>query len=380
MGYWKRLVAFHQNDHKKFPTGEEGFKAINFLRFFFEKMGCNNLSPNHPLHNRLGVGFEPNYLWLVQYAKKLQKASQFSGFEQIAKRLVNPRTYLASQNEIEVALKLHLDGLDVSFPCLGSEHTPDLILRLGNEITRIEVSSLNPSDEEMRFQLLRDLVARLSFSFEMTSGGFFSRIPSVKAIKEIENQLAALIEESKKLHKMEKLTLKGIATIYLASNDLADQIPDDCRRSFQFVGPSAPKPIEHQIRQKIENKSEQLFNDDESGILFLYTQMINRENVFQLFKSDMDNIVAILASYPRVLGLVLTVPHLGLEVVSGSKPIGLTNEFKGNKILLECEAGAYQYESIIVWKNLHAKSSFPNVIICALKNYASNLSKLRLVS
>lgn len=378
MGYWNKIVDFHQRVYKDSSTGEEGFKAVSFLRSFFEKMGCNSLPPDHPLHNRLGVGFEPNYLWLVQYAKKIQKVSFLSGFEQIAKRLVNPKTYLAAHNEIEVALKLHLEGLNVSFHRFDSQPTPDLFLKLRNDITRIEVSSINPSDEETRFQLLRDLIIRINFSREVASGGFVSRIPTRETIQNIENQVMELIDRAKKLHEVQKLNFKGVATIYLAPDDLVDQIPADCRRSFQFVSPPNRKPIENQIQQKIGKKSRQLFKDKESGLLFLYTQMIDREKVFQLFKNDMDDVIAILASYPKLLGVILIVPHLGMEVVSAIQSISLKNESTENKILLECEAGKYQYESIIVWKNLHGDNDFPEEIISALKNYSSNLTNLEL--
>jgi len=376
MGYWNNIVGFHERMYEDSSSSEEGLKAVSFLRTFFRKRGCESLPPDHPLHNRLGVVFEPNYLWLVQYAKKIQKASFLSGFEQVARRLVNPRTYLAAHNEIDVALKLHLEGLNVTFSSVGSQPTPDLILKSDNDITRIEVSSLNPPDEETRFQLLRDLIINLNFSREVASGGFVSKIPSRKIIEKIANMVKESIDRSKGEHKVVKLNLKGVATIYLAPNDLVNQIPADCRRSFYFVVPPNRKPIETQIQQKIERKSKQLFEDNESGLLFLYTQMIGRKKVFQLFKNDMDDIVAMLASYPKLLGLVLTVPHLGMEVISTSRSDTLQSSYKENKILLECEAGKYQYERIIVWKNLHADHSFPKEILRALKNYSSNLSNL----
>lgn len=74
MGYWKLIVSFHKLGIKQFPSGKEGLKAVKFLRTFFEKRGCESLPRDHPLHNRLGVGAEPNYLWLIQYMKKIQRA------------------------------------------------------------------------------------------------------------------------------------------------------------------------------------------------------------------------------------------------------------------------------------------------------------------
>ena len=376
MGYWDNIVNFHQRFYDDHPIVEEGFKAVKFLRTFFEKRGCESLSRNHPLHNRLGVGAEPNYLWLEQFAKKIQKVSSLSKFDPIAQRLVYPETFLAAFNEIEIGLKLYLEGLNVSFLNLDSEHTPDLILRLDNTLTRIEVSSLNPPDQETRFHRFLDMLIYFQMSREVVSGGYVNRIPSPNKLETIVNQVNEAINRAKETHKVEKVNSKGIVTIYVAPNDLVDQLPADCRGSFHFVGPPKPKPIENQIQQKIQKKSEQLFGENESGILFLYTLMINRKEVFQLFKTDMDDIIAILASYPKLLGLVLTVPHYEIGVVSMSKPVTLKSEYKKNKILLESEAGQYQSESIIIWKNLHANFDFPDKIINALKNYSSNLSNL----
>ena len=308
--------------------------------------------------------------------KKIQKASHFSGFNLIAKRLIDPKEYLASDNEIEVALKLHLEGLNVSFLSPDSQHTPDLILRLDNYTTRIEVSSLNPPEEETLVQRLFDHIFALTTQQRVVSGGFVSKVPSPKKVEEVINRVKESIARVKETGKMEKLNVKGVGTVYIAPNDLVDQIPADCRGRFHFVGPPKRKPIENQIQQKIEKKSKQLFGDNESGLLFLYTLMIDREEVSELFKNDMDDVIAILASYPKLLGLVLTVPHNEIGVVSGSNLAKLKREYKENKIFLECEAGKYQYESIIIWKNLHAEGSFPEKIFRALNNYSSNLSNL----
>lgn len=90
----------------------------------------------------------------------------------------------------------------------------------------------------------------------------------------------------------------------------------------------------------------------------------------------MDDIAATLATYPRLLGLVLTVPHLGMAVTSALRSDALQNSYKKNKVFLESESGKYQYESIVLWKNLYADRKFPKEILHALKNYPSNLTNL----
>ena len=253
MGYWKTIIDFHERGYEKYPTGEEGLKAVKFLRPFFEKRGCNSLPREHSLLNRLGVGAEPNYLWLTQYMKKIQRASSLSGFEQVAKRLVNSKQYLTANYEIEVALKLNLEGLNVSFLSVGSQSTPDLRLRLNNSTTRIEVSSLNPPDQETQYHMFLNKIIQLHFSLEVVLGGYVTRIPSTEKMETFVNKVKEAIDSSKEAHKVEKLNFKGIATIYIAPHDLIGQLPADCRGSFHFFGPPKRKPIELQIQQKIEN-------------------------------------------------------------------------------------------------------------------------------
>jgi len=376
MRYWEWVVKSHEKMSKDFPTGEEGFKAVLFLRSFFEHIGCEVIPRDHPFQNRLSVGMEPNYQWLVQYTRKLLTASSIKGFKSVAKRLANPREYLAAHNEIDVALKLYLQKLDVTFSERSSEPKPDLIVDIGRDMIGVEVTSLNPPDEEMRVQMLVSQIITSSFLKEATTGGFVSKVPSSFAkIQEIIDQLNKAIDQAKESRKVEKLNFEGVATIYVAPRDMADQIPEDCRNSYRYVQ-THRKPVEEQISKKIREKSKQIFPYSDAGLLFLYTEMIDKQAIFQLFERGMDDVEVVLASYPKLLGLVLTVPHLGIHVVSAVKSDDLRKGFKDSKAFLESEAGVYQYESSIIWKNVHANQIFPEDILHALENYSSNLTNL----
>lgn len=375
MKYWDWVARSHEGMSRDFPNGEEDYRAVCFIRSFFERIGIGELPRNHPLHNRLSIGMAPNYSWLVQYARKLLTASQLSGFEEIARRFADPREYLAANAETEVALKMYLEGLDVSFSRVTSQPTCDLIVNLGSEVIRIEVTSLNPPDEEMRVQTLVNQVNTLGFMKEVATGGFVSRVPSPKILEDVLKQVNRAIDEVKDSRKVKKFNYEGVATVYLAPHDMVDQMPVDCRRTFRFNQPPR-KSIEEQINRKIEKKNKQLRHHNELGILFLYTQMIDRQFVSKLFDQPMDDVEVTLASYPKLLGLVLTVPHLGIEVASAVKAEDLKKEYRGSKLFLETEAGFYQYESSLLWKNLHADRGFPEKLVHALENYSLNLSKL----
>jgi len=377
MGYWDRTIRFHERASKDIPSGKEGTSAVRFLRAFFEQRGYDSLDINHPLNNRLRVIFHHNCLWLMQYAQKLFEVSSLSGFDDhVAKRLGISSEYLNANNEIEVALKLHLEGLPVSFTRDRALSTPDLITRINNKTIRVEVSSFQPSDEETLIQNLYDNIILSCIPNGITWCGFVNRIPSRNKLIEILKQVKETINLVKETNKVERLYFEGIATIILAPNNLSNQMPEDCRGNFSFKGPPT-RNIEEKIQRKIKDKSKQLFNFDEPVVLYLYTQMINRQVISNLFLKEMDEISFILATYPKLSGLILTVPHQRIEVPSALKADSLQKSYYKNKSFLEYDAGFYQYESTVIWMNQYAKQQFPTEIQHALDRYPENLTKLK---
>jgi hypothetical protein len=372
MKYWEAIEKSQERMARDFPNGKEGMKAVHVIRSFFEQIGTEQLSQYHPLTNRLRIGYEPNYSWLVHYARKLLTAKQLLGFEGVAKRFSDPKEYLAANAETETALKLYLSGLDVSFCRQTRQPVCDLGVKLDNTFVGVEVTSLNPSDEELLVDTLVSQVNVLGFTSDIAAGGFVSRVKSAQVLEEVLSQVKQAIEEVKVSGKIKKLNYKGVATIYLAPESMVDQMPADCRRQFAYSHPSRLS-IEDQIKRKIAGKDRQLQNG--LGILFINTRMIDRESLSKLFDQS-TSVDITLASYPMLLGLVLTVPHLGIEVVSGQTIEHLEKRSSDNKVFLETEVGPFQYESSLLWKNLHADLAFPAEFTQALMDYSSNLNAL----
>ena len=375
MGYWNGVLRFHENISKDYSNGE-GLRAVRFLKHFFEELGCAGFPLDHPLNNRLLFGAEVNYQWLIQYAKKLHTASSLSGFEEIATRLTDQRTFLNANNEIEVALKFHLAGLDASFvPTDYNHQTPDILLKINKNEYHVEVSSLNPPDQESLMWMFHPQLVSLTFSKGFVSGGLINRIPNKKVLTEIVNQVKEKTEQIKITNEYVKLSFPGYATIYIAPRDKMSEIPEGCRGMYTFAQPPR-RSIEGKIRRKIIGKHVQIFSSGKPVFLFLYTQTIDAKMLHEYFNKIADNVEVILASYPALLGLVLTVPHLRLGVVSSLSSDSLKRETKNNKVFLESEVGKYQYESSIIWKNLHADQTFPSEILYAMENISSNSNKL----
>jgi hypothetical protein len=375
MEFWNRVIDFHQKNTNKFPSGERGLSAIRFLVSLFMKYGCDSLPNTHPLFNKFFFGAEFHYHWLIQYAKKLQIASTISGFSEIAPRFSNSKTFLSANNEIEVALKFHLDGLDASFiPTTKSERTPDILLKINNKKYNAEVSSLNPPDQETLMWTFHSQLSQLTIGKGLVTGGFINIIPDHNVLARIINRVKEKIDEIQVTNEAGRINEPRYATIYIAPRDNIESIPKDCRGMFRIAQPYR-RTTQEKIEWKIKEKYDQLFSSDYPSLLYLYSQIIDKEKLYNLFDNVVDNMEVILPSYSKLIGLVLTVPHLGFEVLSGMTSLS-TMEKKEEKTYLESEIGKGQYESSLIWKNVHSDYLFPVEIGDAIEKYSSNVKKI----
>jgi hypothetical protein len=122
------------------------------------------------------------------------------------------------------------------------------------------------------------------------------------------------IDEIQVTNEAGKINEPKYATIYIAPREKKEEIPEGWRGTFQFAHPY-PRTTEEKIEWKIKEKYDQLFSSDIPVFLFLYSQTLEHENLYNFFDNVVDNMEVILSSYSKMMGLVLTVPHLGFEVI-----------------------------------------------------------------
>jgi len=375
MDYWENITSNHADMSKEFPSGKEGMKAVQYLASFFKQHGCNELTTDHPLMNRLSVGSEPNYRWLIQYSRKLITASLIDGFHSVAKRFSNPSEYLSAHNEMEVALKLHLGGLKVAFSQIEKTAKPDLYVMKNGYKTNVEVTSLNPPEEERLIHTLYSGILVFTSHPKIIAGGLIAGAPSDKERGIIIEEVKKAREDVIQLGVTRSIRFPGIATIYLAPRDNAEKIPEECRDAFSIIQPNR-RAIEDLTVRKMKDKYDQVAADSGAGLLYIYTEMADRQKLLSLFETDPNSVDLALATYPQLQGLVLTVPHRGIHVVSAVKSSGSEVKRRGNNVFFESSPGEYQGESTIMWVNSHAAKYLPEYIKQAIENYSSNLRKL----
>ena len=375
MTSWDRIIEIHQNMTQDYPSGERGFSAIRFLVNFFVKNGCDRIPNRHPLTSKFFLGAEFNYQWLIQYALKIEIANSIPGFSEIAPRITNPKTFLNANSEMEVALKFHLADLKTSFiPTDFKKKTPDIRLEIKDTEYTVEISSLNPPDHEGFMWSLHSGLSQLTIGNGLTAGGFINKIPNPKVQEKILSQVKKNIAEIHETKEAVKISEPGFATIYIAPQEKIEDIPSGSRGIFRIAQSYRRTTIE-KIERKLHNKYGQLFSSDNPTLLYLYSYALENESLYMLFENVVDNMEVVLPSYPKLLGVVLTVPHLGFEVISGMIS-SIHTEKKENKVYFESEIGKGQYESSLLWKNFHSDFLFPFEIEDAIKTYSDNIGKL----
>ena len=184
MKFWDSICEFHELCVRDNPAYDRGLVAIRHIRSMLEANWSPEPAARHPLIQRLGWASVQNNAWLDLFARKLTAAARIPGFSAVCPRLGHPAEYLSALAEVEVALKLSLSGCDVSFVPRSDDRTPDLLATPGTVPLNVEVTYLNPPDQEQRIQQFFSAIITLGMTSNVSAGGLISRAPGPKELVE----------------------------------------------------------------------------------------------------------------------------------------------------------------------------------------------------
>lgn len=369
MTFWDNMLRFHELAKKDFPDAGGGRRAVRHISSVLGPIWKDELTGQHPLRSRIGWAGARNYEWLEQYARKLHTATSIPGFDAVLARLGHPDEYVGAFAEIEVALKLHLYGLEVSFVPTEADASPDLTVNIGRTAFNVEVTSLNPPDEESRVTDLLSIITAAQIRKAVT-GGYISRAPRQDELEKLAVSVVQAIDRAYTEHSVEKVNVPGLALIYAAHRDLAMSLPEDCRGSFRFIQPY-PRSIEERLGRILRNKAKQTISGDRPGLLVVYARMIGLEGATNLFEDPRDDIGAVIPSFPKLAGLVVTAPLTGVGLPDeGEKRV------EGDRTLVYLKSSIDEFEATVIWRNPHADLAMPSVLLEAFDDYSVRLGNL----
>ncbi len=365
--FWEWMLQFHESAHKDYLNGKEGFEAVRYLRDLLEPVWQASLS-DHPLRNLIGMASQRSYERIQYYALKLHAATGLSGFESLRGRLGHPREYLAAMHEIEIALRLWLEGYEVRFLSPSAEPSPDLLVESDDERFTVEVGSLNRPDEEVRMNEVFDRIWLPSIMKAVLGGVIIGAPLSARKANELVSQVQIAIGSATRDHEVVTVNIPGVATVYVAPRDLASSLPDEFRGSFRFI-PPYERRAEERIARRLGEKAKQVLEGP--GFVALYDNLLGSESLRELLEGPRDDITAVLASFPQILGLMVVTP---LHLVHD--PQEEHERLDDHRTRIVIEVGVDEWEMVGIWENRYANHGFPSGLTSAITNYSRRLASL----
>ena len=371
MIFWDSICSFHEARVRDNLTDDSGLRAVKLIRLMLESDWSVESAARHPLTYRLGWASSENNAWLDLYSRKLKAASRIPGFSIVGARLGRPADYLAAFSELEVALKLSLSGHNVSFVPRSDNPTPDLIAFSESSAPfNVEITSLNRPDQERQIQQLFMGIVHEGLRCGLSTGGTISRAPNRDQLANFILRVKQEADKAKAEHKMFRVNMPGVSTVYLAPPDLAESIPEDSRHVFRMVQPRRWS-TEEQIGRKLKDKADALAMAGRPGVLVIYSWMVDREEIMRLFQNPGDDVGPSLASYPGVSGLVLTG-----SVSDGTLNADPPTQHNKHRVMVNRRSSTDERELSVIWRNPHADEPLPDTVIEALEAYPDHVFAL----
>ena len=370
MSFWELMLRFHEHVHEDYPNGKEGLEAVRYLRNLLEPVWHAD-PPDHPLRNRISMASQGSYERIQQYARKLFAASEIPGFGGLPVRLGHPNEHLGAMHEIEAALRLRLEGYEVSFLETSSEgQSPDLLVQSDDGRFTVEVGSLNRPDEEGRINDVFSRILGVSLRRAVLGGVIIGAPLSARKAGELVSSVETAIAAAIQAHEVVKVNIPGLASIYVAPRDLASSLPEEFRSSFRLI-PPYERRAEERVARRLGEKAKQVLQLKDPGLVVLYDNLLGSESLQELLESPKDDIAAVLTSFPQILGLMVVTP---LHLVHDPKQEH--QRLDDHRTRVVTEIGIDEWEMVGIWENLHADHGFPPDLISAITNYPRRLASL----
>ena len=105
--------------------------------------------------------------------------------------------------------------------------------------------------------------------------------------------------------------------------------------------------------------------------MVVYARTIGLEGATNPFEDLRDEIGAVIPSFPKLTGLIVTAPLTGVGV-----PEGEQKRVEGDRTLLYSKPTVDEFEATVIWRNPHADVPMSEEVLGAFANYSSKLEDL----
>jgi hypothetical protein len=377
---WNSIIHYHDKISKDFPSGKAGLEAIQTIRSI---MGSRwkpqtpriafEYHPGQSLWNRFWIGYEPNYRWLIHFARKLNVIVEIPSHEQVLDQLRSPEKYWSVLTEIDLTLKLKLSGIACKYDFQRGEPTPDVVAEIAGEKTDIEITSLNLPEEDTIGMDALSLVSMIAVSAKCASGGMWGRVPKRWELKRIRTKILAGVGEANEGRKLVEVNEPGILHCYIAPSDLAPQMKIPWYWGSFVMRTRSSTKKKDRFARAIEEKAKHQLSRGKPSVLVVYDRFSSPDEA-RGFVNEKELELSV-GVFEKLAGVVLVCPFVTTLMTGELFPTKeLTRE---NRSLVEYTLPDNEAEICTIWRHpLQKHRSVIESFIHCLSRFPAKLTDL----
>jgi hypothetical protein len=377
---WDEVLQFHETACKNIPNGKAGLIAIKTIRRILgakwtpPKPGISfEYSPWMGIHNRFWHAYEPNYRWLIHFARKLEGLTRIPGNERVIDRFHVPEEYPSLIGEMDFGLKVSLSKISCSYDFEKGKPTPDLIATIGNEQVDIEITSLNRPREDVVGMEALDWVPRTVIEAKCVSGGIWGRVPTNVQFERVKKKVLAGIKKAKAKRTLVEVNEPGVLLCNIVLEEIAGKASSPWPLG-NFVIRNRSVSKKDRLARTIENKAKAQLSRGHPSVLVVYDRFSSPDEA-RGFLGEKEIELSV-GAFSNLAGVILVSPFntfYGAENFSGSPQV-VTKE---NRTLVECSLPDNEAEISTIWGHpwQRHRSAVEALVQCLL-DFPRNLVQL----
>ena len=328
----------------------------------------------HPLSYRFwGYSAEGNYRWFSNFGKFLEVGSTISGSERVIHHLGNSTEYLRALAELDFGVRLLLSGIKCEFVPTKSSPTPDLIFHSGSIVSHVEITSLNPPEQERAEleaitwlnmeQINNDLVGGGKLYWD-NPGTFRLDLDKIKQVAK------DAISETLTTRTVVQRNVRGLFVYAVAPDDRAKDLPKWADH-FETAG-QTPLPKKDKIVRKIQWKVEHQLSSQKSSVLVIYDRVTFPDEINSLAQNH--DISVKVETFSNLAAVILIHPFDNPFAVAN---LDTKNEIGWGVTAVYHRLPTGEAEQCLTWPNSGVEhSGVVNALRKCVTDYPANLSRL----
>ena len=338
-------------------------EAFSFLKNEFGENFLFNQGKEaiHPFFDLLINHVSSTRLWFVDLVEALQKVKTCENYNELLKRLKNPKLFNEAKSVLDIAIKFLLSDLQIEFDCevLVDDRMKKPDIRIINPDTRetfyCEVSISNKSD----IQEIAEMTEITLFNATFVSGQFLEiagRIEKTLTSEELQIYAIKVNQFANNVAKeigFGELIINGVLTLGLSTKEKKSLLEEWAARNNCMVGSFDGPPFNsnelQRMREKIFKEQKQLPKDVANLIMVYDTDFFyGINNMIEVI----DVLEKFVYKHNHVLALIIKGGYTGQI-----KPILIMREFHMYLQKGRNELRAEQY--LIIWNHFCKKPVSP---------------------